>query len=107
MGAILDGKMVAQAVRLSVKKGVACFFAQHGQVPGLAAVLIGNDPMSHVYVGIKEKACREVGMQPFPYRLPATITGAEVLALIAELNVRPDVHGFLLQLPLPAHLDKE
>ena len=106
MGMILDGKRVAQVVRDTVKEGVARFFAQHGQVPGLATVLIGDDPVSRVYVGTKEKACREVGIQSFGYRLPATIAAVEALALIADLNRRADVHGILVQLPLPRHLEK-
>ncbi|HJY79898.1 MAG TPA: bifunctional methylenetetrahydrofolate dehydrogenase/methenyltetrahydrofolate cyclohydrolase FolD [Candidatus Binatia bacterium] len=106
MGIILDGKAVAQAVRQTVKDGVARFHIQHGCAPGLATVLIGDDPVSRVYVGTKEKACREVSLQSFGYRLPATVTAAEVLVLIAELNTRPDVHGILVQLPLPRHLEK-
>jgi methylenetetrahydrofolate dehydrogenase (NADP+)/methenyltetrahydrofolate cyclohydrolase len=107
MGTILDGKAVAQVVRQSIKDGVTRFSVQHGQAPGLATVLIGDDAVSRVYVGTKEKACREVGMQSFGYRLPATATAAEVFALIAELNARADVHGILIQLPLPGHLQKE
>jgi methylenetetrahydrofolate dehydrogenase (NADP+) / methenyltetrahydrofolate cyclohydrolase len=106
MGMILDGKAVAQAVRQSVKDSVARFVRQHGHAPGLATVLIGDDPVSRVYVGTKEKACREVGMQSFGYRLPATVTAAEAFALITELNARTEVHGLLVQLPLPEHLPK-
>jgi methylenetetrahydrofolate dehydrogenase (NADP+) / methenyltetrahydrofolate cyclohydrolase len=107
MGIILDGKVVAQAVRHSVKDGVRRFVIQHGQAPGLATVLIGDDPVSRVYVGTKEKACREVGMQSFGYRFPATVTAAEVFTLIMELNTRTEVHGILIQLPLPRHFQKE
>jgi methylenetetrahydrofolate dehydrogenase (NADP+)/methenyltetrahydrofolate cyclohydrolase len=106
MGMILDGKAVAQAVRQSVKDDVARFVRQHGHAPGLATVLIGDDPVSRVYVGTKEKACREVGMQSFGYRLPATVTAAEAFALIMELKARTEVHGILVQLPLPEHLPK-
>jgi len=106
MGTILDGKAVAQTVRQSVKDGVTRFFSHHGYAPGLATVLIGDDPVARVYVGTKEKACREVGIQSFGYRLPATVTAAEVFALIAELNARTEVHGILVQLPLPGHLPK-
>src|SRR5713101_4666282 len=101
MGTILDGKAVAQVVRRSVKDAVERFHVQHGYAPGLATVLIGDDPVSRVYVGTKEKACREVGIQSFGYRLPATIAAVEALALIADLNRRADVHGILVQLPLP------
>ncbi len=106
MGTILDGKAVAQVVRRSVKDAVERFHVQYGHAPGLATVLVGDDPVSRVYVGTKEKACREVGMQSFGYRLPATVPAAEVLALIAELNTRVEVHGILVQLPLPPHLEK-
>ena len=102
---ILDGKALAQQIRLSTKEQVSRFRTQHGYVPGLATILIGDDPASRVYVNTKEKACHEVGMQSFPYRFAAETSGAEVLALIAELNIRTEVHGILLQLPLPAHLD--
>ncbi|MBI3757035.1 MAG: bifunctional methylenetetrahydrofolate dehydrogenase/methenyltetrahydrofolate cyclohydrolase FolD [Deltaproteobacteria bacterium] len=107
MGTILDGKALAQRVRLRVKDAVAGFRAQHGYTPGLATVLIGDDPVSRVYVGTKEKACREVGMQSLGYRLPVTASTAEALALIRELNRRPDVQGILIQLPLPPQLEKE
>jgi methylenetetrahydrofolate dehydrogenase (NADP+)/methenyltetrahydrofolate cyclohydrolase len=106
MGMILDGKRVAQGVRDTVTEGVARFVARHGHAPGLATVLIGDDPVSRVYVGTKEKACREVGIQSFGYRLPATIAATEALGLIAKLNRRADVHGTLVQLPLPRHLEK-
>lgn len=105
-GVILDGKAVARDVRQSVKEQVAQFFGKYGCVPGLATVLIGDDPASCVYVGTKEKACREVGMQSFPYRLPTSTSVSDVLRLIADLNTRPEVHGILIQLPLPAHLEQ-
>jgi methylenetetrahydrofolate dehydrogenase (NADP+)/methenyltetrahydrofolate cyclohydrolase len=104
MGVILDGKRVAEAVRREVKERVGRFLARYGQVPGLATILIGDDPVSRVYVKTKEKACHEVGIRSFGYRLPVTATMAEVEALLAELNTNPTVHGILLQLPLPAHL---
>ncbi len=107
MGTILDGKVVAQVVRQTVKDGVAGFCARYGQAPGLATVLVGDDPVSRVYVGTKEQACREVGIQSFGYRLPPTVTAAEVLARLTELNARTEVHGILVQLPLPPQLEKE
>jgi methylenetetrahydrofolate dehydrogenase (NADP+)/methenyltetrahydrofolate cyclohydrolase len=106
MGTILDGKLLARTVRSTVRDGVERFRSHYGQVPGLATILIGDDPVSRVYVNTKEKACREVGMQSFGYRLPATTLASEVFKLIAELNARTDVHGILLQLPLPPHLDE-
>jgi methylenetetrahydrofolate dehydrogenase (NADP+)/methenyltetrahydrofolate cyclohydrolase len=74
-------------------------------VPGLATVLVGDDPASHLYVGNKEKACGEAGIRSFGHRLPGTIAQAELLALVRELGRRADVHGILVQLPLPAGLD--
>ncbi|MBI3247084.1 MAG: bifunctional methylenetetrahydrofolate dehydrogenase/methenyltetrahydrofolate cyclohydrolase FolD [Deltaproteobacteria bacterium] len=106
MATILDGKALAQRVRAEVKVAVAWFVARQGSAPGLATVVIGDDPVSRVYVGTKEKACREVGMQSFGYRLPVTASMSEALALVHELNARSDVHGILIQLPLPAHLEK-
>jgi methylenetetrahydrofolate dehydrogenase (NADP+)/methenyltetrahydrofolate cyclohydrolase len=107
MGTLLDGKRVAGEVRREVKERVGQFLEQHGYAPGLATVLIGEDSASHVYVNTKEKACREVGIHSFGYRLSATSTMAEVLALVAELNARPEIHGILIQFPLPCHLVKD
>ena len=73
--------------------------------PGLAVVLVGEDPASQVYVRTKARQTREAGMASFEHKLTATTAEAELLALIAELNRRPDVHGILVQLPLPAHID--
>ena len=105
-GTLLDGKAVAQHVRQTVKAGVAQFLARHDYVPGLATVLIGDDPASRVYVSTKEKACQEVGIRSFPYRFPSSTSIEEVLRLIGELNRCRDVHGILVQLPLPEHLDQ-
>lgn len=105
-GVVLDGKAVAQAVRQTVKEGVSRFHARYGYVPGLATVLIGDDPASLVYINTKEKACQEVGIRSFPYRLPATTIPTEALSLIERLNSQAEVHGILIQLPLPAQLDQ-
>jgi methylenetetrahydrofolate dehydrogenase (NADP+)/methenyltetrahydrofolate cyclohydrolase len=107
MGTIIDGKRVAAEVRRQVKEEVGRFLDLYGQVPGLATVLVGDDPVSRVYVGTKEKACREVGIQSFGYRLLATSTQAEVVSLLAELNGRSEVHGILMQLPLPFPLAED
>jgi len=93
-------------VRQSVKAGVAQFVARYGYAPGLATVLVGDDPASLVYVNTKEKACHEAGIRSFPNRLPTTTTPAEVLSLIVSLNDHADVHGILIQLPLPTQLDQ-
>ena len=106
MGQIIDGKAVAAAVRREVQERVARLKAA-GVEPGLATVLVGDDPASRVYVGNKERACAEVGMRSHGHRLAATTTQAELLALVADLGRRADVHGILVQLPLPAHLDAQ
>jgi methylenetetrahydrofolate dehydrogenase (NADP+)/methenyltetrahydrofolate cyclohydrolase len=106
MGEILDGKALAQRVRIELKGAVDGFHARHGYTPGLATLLVGDDPVSRVYVGTKEKACREVGIQSFGHRLSATAAADEVLEVIRELNAHSEVHGILLQLPLPPHLEK-
>jgi methylenetetrahydrofolate dehydrogenase (NADP+) / methenyltetrahydrofolate cyclohydrolase len=100
----IDGKAVAARVREEVRVRVDALRAR-GTVPGLATVLVGDDPASAVYVRNKEKACRDVGMASFGFALPATTSQAELLRLVDELNERSDVHGILVQLPLPAGLD--
>ena len=106
MGEILDGKALAQRVRNGLKEAVGDFQAWHGCAPGLATLLVGDDPVSRVYVSTKEKACREIGMQSFGCRLPVTASADDVLTAVRELNARADVHGILMQLPLPLHLEK-
>jgi methylenetetrahydrofolate dehydrogenase (NADP+)/methenyltetrahydrofolate cyclohydrolase len=105
MARVLDGRAVARAVRAEVARRVEALRDGRGIVPGLAAVLVGDDPASRVYVGTKEKACAEVGMRSLGRRLPAGTTTAAVVALVEELNARPDVHGILVQLPLPVGID--
>lgn len=107
MGEILDGKAIAKLVRQAVKAEVERFRAEHGIPPGLATVLVGENPASHVYVGTKEKACRAAGITSFGYRLAETATPADVFALISELNAKSEVNGVLIQLPLPPHLAQE
>ncbi len=102
---IIDGKAIADSVRREVAEGVAAFKRQHGGVPGLAVVLVGEDPASKVYVGTKAKQTVEVGMASFEHKLEATVGEAELLKLIGELNRRRDVSGILVQLPLPKHID--
>ncbi|MCW3014196.1 MAG: folD [Solirubrobacterales bacterium] len=102
---IIDGKAVAARVRAQVAQDVAAFSAETGRTPGLATVLVGEDPASAVYVAGKQKACAEVGIQGFDHRLAADASRETVLALIDELNADASVSGILCQLPLPAHLD--
>jgi len=104
VGAILDGKIAAREVRERVRAATA-ELARRGIVPGLATVLVGDDPASKIYVGSKHKACTEVGITSFGHDLPATTSQPELLALIDQLNADPKVHAILVQLPLPKGLD--
>jgi len=104
VGHTIDGKRVAAVVRSEVRERVARL-ASRGVVPGLATVLVGDDPASRLYVGNKETACEEVGMRSFGHRLAASTGQAELLALVRELGRRRDVHGILVQLPLPPPLE--
>ena len=102
---IIDGKAVAAQLRGRIAAEVARLKAEHGLTPGIAVVLVGADPASEVYVRTKSKAVAEAGMRAFDKKLPATTSEAELLALIAELNNDPAVHGILVQLPLPPQID--
>ncbi len=102
---IIDGKAIAARVRGEVARDVAAFTRQTGRTPGLATVLVGEDPASAVYVAGKQRACAEVGMTPFDRRLPATASFEQVAEELESLNLDSAVSGVLLQLPLPAHLD--
>jgi methylenetetrahydrofolate dehydrogenase (NADP+) / methenyltetrahydrofolate cyclohydrolase len=101
----IDGRAVAARVRAGVARGVAGYTARTGRPPGLATVLVGDDPASALYVGGKQKATQEVGMAGFDHRLPADARHEDVAALVDELNADPAVNGIIVQLPLPAHLD--
>jgi methylenetetrahydrofolate dehydrogenase (NADP+) / methenyltetrahydrofolate cyclohydrolase len=103
---IIDGKAIAARVRGEVAQDVARFSAEHdGARPGLATILIGDDPASAVYVNGKQKACTEVGMEGFNFPLPGDTSRADAVALIERLNADPAVSGILCQLPVPDHLD--
>ena len=102
---IIDGKAIAADLRERVRTEVARLASEHDFVPGLAVVLIGDDPASAVYVRSKVKQTAECGMRSFHHRLPATIAEADLLAMVERLNADGAVHGILVQLPLPAHLD--
>jgi len=101
----IDGKAVAAEVRARVAAGVAALVAEHGRRPGLATVLVGDDPASAVYVAGKQKACAEVGMAAFDIRLAADATAEDVAGELQRLNDDEQVSGILLQLPVPPHLD--
>jgi len=102
---LIDGKTIAQELRLSVKEAVAKRIAEGLRAPGLAVILVGSDPASEVYVGSKRRACEEVGFVSKSYDLPATTTQDELLSLIDDLNEDETIDGILVQLPLPEGLD--
>ena len=102
---LIDGRAAAQQLRSRIATEVERFRGACGRAPGLATVLVGEDPASAVYVRSKGKATREAGMESFSHQLPADIGEAELLALVARLNADPAVDGILVQLPLPGHID--
>ncbi|MGV6839239.1 MAG: bifunctional methylenetetrahydrofolate dehydrogenase/methenyltetrahydrofolate cyclohydrolase FolD [Planktomarina sp.] len=103
---VIDGKAFAAKVRGQVADEVARLREVHGIIPGLAVVLVGEDPASQVYVRMKEKMTTEVGMNSFKHSLPADTSEEDLLSLLATLNADPAVHGILVQLPLPDHLNE-
>ncbi|MCA2978227.1 MAG: bifunctional 5,10-methylenetetrahydrofolate dehydrogenase/5,10-methenyltetrahydrofolate cyclohydrolase, partial [Myxococcaceae bacterium] len=102
---LIDGKALAAKVRDEVKHEAAAVVARYGRAPGIAVVRVGDDPASQVYVTSKEKTARELGFGSWHHHFPATMTQAELLAVVARLNAEPLVDGILVQLPLPRHLD--
>jgi methylenetetrahydrofolate dehydrogenase (NADP+)/methenyltetrahydrofolate cyclohydrolase len=107
MTTIIDGKAVSAHLRTGLKEQVARFVAMHGYAPGLAVVLVGEDPASAVYVRNKSRACEEVGIYSEVYRLPQETKEEDLLSLIAKLNQEKNIHGILVQLPLPKHISEE
>ncbi|HZX85326.1 MAG TPA: tetrahydrofolate dehydrogenase/cyclohydrolase catalytic domain-containing protein, partial [Reyranella sp.] len=104
---LIDGKAFAEQMRARLAGDVAAFIARTGVTPGLAVVLVGTDPASAVYVRNKNKQTVEAGMASIEHALPAETTEDALLALIDALNADPDVHGILVQLPLPDHIDTQ
>lgn len=107
MGNVLNGKLVADQIRKEIAVEVADLKRTYGKVPGLAVVIVGNRKDSQTYVRMKRKACAEVGMASISEDLPETITEAELIQKVRQLNANPAVHGILVQLPLPRHIDEE
>ena len=101
---IIDGRAAAERLRQRVAQRTA-LLKEQGLVPGLAVVLVGEDPASQIYVGSKTRQAQEAGLHHFDHRLPASASTDELVALVKSLNARPDVHGILVQLPLPAAVD--
>ncbi len=104
---IIDGTAVAAKIQDQIAADVEKMKAEHGIVPGLATVLVGEDPASSQYVRMKQKRSEKLGIKSFGHKLPADASQGEVDALVADLNANPDIHGILVQLPLPDHLDEE
>lgn len=102
---IIDGKKIASEIRQELKDEIAGLRKEGVRAPGLAVILVGDNPASRVYVKNKQKACAETGIASFPFILPASTSQEELLELIGSLNRRGDVDGILLQLPLPEHID--
>lgn len=107
MTVIIDGKKIAQDIRQEVAEGVEKLRAEKGITPGLAVVIVGEDPASLVYVRGKEKACEEAGIYSEKHDLPEIVSEGELLALVEKLNKDPKIHGILVQLPLPKHINEE
>lgn len=104
---IIDGKALAQQVRERLAKESAAVLAKTGVKPGLATILVGDDPASHLYVKSKQKACDAAGIYIDDSKLPANTTQADLLTLISQKNADPKIHGILVQLPLPKHIDSK
>ncbi|KAJ8570528.1 hypothetical protein K7X08_037500 [Anisodus acutangulus] len=104
---IIDGKAIAQTIRSEIASEVGLLSEKYGKVPGLAVVIVGNRKDSQSYVNMKRKSCAELGIKSFDIDLPEDVAEAEVISKVHELNANPDVHGILVQLPLPKHINEE
>jgi methylenetetrahydrofolate dehydrogenase (NADP+)/methenyltetrahydrofolate cyclohydrolase len=107
MSVLMDGKLVSSSMRETIKNQVENYKSKYNSVPGLAVVVVGNNPASAVYVRNKHKACAEVGINSIQIELPETISEKALIDKIRCLNTDPDVHGILVQLPLPKHIDEK
>ncbi|XP_008235030.1 PREDICTED: bifunctional protein FolD 2-like isoform X2 [Prunus mume] len=105
--AIIDGKAIAQTIRNEIAEEVRHLSQKYGKVPGLAVVIVGNRKDSQSYVSMKRKACAEVGILSLDIDLPEDVSQVDLIAKVHELNANPDVHGILVQLPLPKHINEE
>ena len=104
---IIDGKAIAKRIRADIANNVESLKQNHDVTPGLAAVLVGENPASQTYVRMKRRACEKAGMTSFLHELPADISQEDLEKVVADLNADPKVHGILVQLPLPDHIDEE
>jgi methylenetetrahydrofolate dehydrogenase (NADP+)/methenyltetrahydrofolate cyclohydrolase len=103
---VIDGKKIAEEIKGELKTEVERLKTKYSLTPGLATVLVGDDPASHVYVNLKIKNCENLGIASFNYQLPASTSQEELLGLIHKLNINPAVHGILVQIPLPEQIDE-
>ena len=106
MAQIINGREVSRATREEIKRETEELYDKYGRRPGLAVIIVGEDPASKVYVANKEKGCAEVGFYSEEYALPEETSQEELLALVDKLNADDRIHGILVQLPLPKHLDE-
>ncbi len=102
---LIDGKSLSKKVQSSVKKEVEKLKQEKNIVPGLAVIIVGDDPASHAYVSMKEKACKAVGFYSIAHKMPESISEDEIIQIITMMNNNPHIHGILVQLPLPSHID--
>jgi len=102
---LIDGKSLSKKVQSSVATEVEQLKKEKNIVPGLAVIIVGDDPASHAYVSMKEKACKAVGFYSIAHKMPDTITQDEIIQIIMMMNNNPHIHGILVQLPLPKHID--
>ena len=107
MANIIDGKKISAEIRAEIAAETSAFVKENGYAPGLAVIIVGEDPASQVYVRNKKRACEEVGFVSESYDLPAETTEDELIALIEKLNSASHIHGILVQLPLPKHIDEK
>ena len=106
MAKLIDGKLISAQIREELAEETKAFIAETGVTPGLAVIIVGEDPASQVYVRNKRRACEQIGYYSEAYELPATTTQEELMALVRRLNGEEKIHGILVQLPLPKHLDE-
>ena len=102
---LIDGKSLSKKIQNSIKVEVEELKRQKNIVPGLAVILVGDDPASYAYVSMKEKACKSVGFYSITHKMPDTINQSEIIEIISMMNQNPHIHGILVQLPLPKHID--
>lgn len=107
MTTVIDGRKISADIRAEVAEGVAKLKGEKGVTPGLAVIIVGEDPGSQIYVRNKEKACAETGIDSVKHELPADVSEEELITLVNRLNDDPNIHGLLVQLPLPKHIDED